>query len=167
MDSGLTVLLAEDNRDEALLIQRAFKRNGVIRPVHIVTDGAECIQYLLGEGIYADRLVYPFPNILILDLKMPKVCGFEVLEWLLEHPDYRVIPTVVWSASSDSRDVKHAFCAGANAYLCKPISYEEFVAMVGRLIAFWDDCLKPGVGPHEPNCDSLLHSKPFSGAHRR
>jgi CheY-like chemotaxis protein len=101
---------------------------------------------------------------MILDLKMPRVSGFEVLEWLNEHPDYRVIPTIVWSSSADRRDVKHAFCLGAHGYLCKPGDHQQFVAMVGRLLAFWQDCEKPGVQPGDPSCEVLKDREPFSGA---
>ena len=167
MDPSLQVLLAEDNSDDALLMQRAFKRNGLMRPPHIVQDGALAIEYFLGENIYADRVAYPFPSIVILDLKMPRVGGFEVLEWLLNHPDYRVIPTIIWTSSSDTRDVKHAFCLGANAYLCKPTSFDAFVGMVGRMVAFWDDCLKPGIDPGGPSCAELKQRQPFLGASGR
>src|SRR6185503_6779520 len=125
MDTTITVLIAEDNDDDALIIQRAFRQNGLPRPVQIVHDGSVAIDYLAGNGIYGDRIIYPFPNIVVLDLKMPRVSGFEVLQWLNEHPDYRVIPTIVWSSSADRRDVKHAFCIGAHAYLCKPTSYDQ------------------------------------------
>ena len=164
MRSIVTVLIAEDDEDEALLIQRAFKANGLGRPAHIVSDGRGAIEYLHGDGAYADRRTHPFPDLVILDLKMPRVSGFEVLEWLNMHPDFRVIPTIVWSSSADRRDVKHAFCLGAHAYLCKPGNYNEFVAMVQRLVAFWDDCEKPGVEPSDPECEILKDRKPFSGA---
>jgi CheY-like chemotaxis protein len=158
MDTITTVLVAEDNEDDAIIMQHAFKQNGLMRPPQIVRDGADAIAYLHGDGIYADRIVHTYPNILILDLKMPRVSGFDVLEWINEHPDYRVIPTIVWSASADRRDVKHAFCLGAHGYLCKPTSFDEFVAMVGRMFAFWNDCQKPGVEPSEPTCESMRKS---------
>ena len=167
MDPSLRILIAEDNPDDALLVQRAFSLNGITQPPRIVTDGQQAIDYLSGEDLYADRITFPFPNFLILDLKMPRVCGFEVLEWLLKHPDYRVIPTLVWTSSTDTRDVKHAFCLGANAYLCKPTNFATFVAMVGRMLAFWDDCLKPGVEPGIPSCEELQDRQPFSGTMSR
>lgn len=167
MGTIVTVLIAEDDDNDALLIQRAFKENGLPRPPHIVGDGSEAIAYMHGDGIYADRVAHPFPNVVILDLKMPRVSGFEVLEWLNQNPDYRVIPTIVWSNSADRRDVKHAFCLGAHGYLCKPSDYNEFEAMVGRLLAFWEDCEKPGVDPADPACQILKDRKPFSGAHFR
>ena len=165
METITTVLVAEDDEDDALILQRAFSQCGLPRPVHIVPDGGAAIQYLHGDGIYADRVAHPFPNMLLLDLKMPRVSGFEVLEWLNENPDYRVIPSIVWSASADRRDVKHAFCLGAHAYLCKPTDYDHFLGMVRRLLDFWRDCEKPGVDPSEPSCETLQQRRPFFGAH--
>src|SRR5687767_6038200 len=107
IETPLSLLVAEDDRDDAFILQRAFQQNGLLRPAHIVDDGGEAIAYLHGDGVYADRIAHPFPDVLILDLKMPGISGFEVLEWLNEHPDYRVIPSIVWSSSADRRDVKH------------------------------------------------------------
>lgn len=163
IDPSSSVLLAEDNRDDAFLMQRAFRDHGLMRPPHIVENGAEAIEYLLGEGAYSDRVKHPYPNLIILDLKMPGTDGFQVLQWVKDHPDFRIIPTVVWSASSDPRDVKHAYCLGANGYLCKPSDFPQFKAMLGRLLAFWNDCLKPTPMPHAPTCESLRGSHPFSG----
>ena len=163
-DPSLEVLLVEDNEEDAMLMQRAFKHHGLMRPPPIVHDGDEAIDYLLGRNVYADRIAHPFPSIVILDLKMRRMSGFDVLKWILDHPDYRVIPTIVWTSSADTRDVKQAFCLGANAYLCKPSSYDTFVEMVGRLLAFWNDCLKPGVEPIEASCSKLKDRDPFFGA---
>lgn len=146
MDPATTVLLAEDNADEAMLMQRAFKMCGLQRPPHIVRDGLEAIAYLKGEGKFSDRTMHPYPQIIILDLKMPKASGFEVLAWLKEHQDQMVIPTIVWSSSSDLRDVKRAYCLGANGYLCKPVDFQEFKTMVGEILRYWDRCLKPDPG---------------------
>lgn len=163
MDPALTVLLAEDNPDEALLMQRAFKQCGLQRPPQVVHDGLEAIAYLSGHGAFADRIVHPYPNIVILDLKMPRATGFDVLAWLKDHPDMVVIPTLVWSASSDVRDVKRAYCLGANGYLCKPVDFQEFKAMVVDIFRFWDRCLRPEpmLGP---TCAELASVPPFNGA---
>lgn len=164
MDAFFSVVVAEDNPDDAFILQRAFKTNGLQRPIHILKDGAEVLAYLKGEEPYADRIAHPFPDLLILDLKMPIMSGFEVLEWIHNNPDYRVIPAVVWSASSDRRDVKHAFCLGAHGYFRKPSGYDECVDMVRRLIEFWSVCEKPGVAPMEPACETLSGRDPFSAA---
>lgn len=165
MDPSATILLAEDNRDDAFLMQRAFKAHGLMRPPHIVDNGADAIAYLAGEGAFADRVAHPMPTITILDLKMPRVDGFGVLEWLRDHPDFRVIPTMVWSASADPRDVKHAYCLGANAYLVKPTDFGEFKEMLGELLKFWDRCEKPAPRPDLPDCASLQGAYPFGGTH--
>ena len=164
MDSALSVLVAEDDRDDAFILQRSFKSCGLRRPVHIVHDGLEAIKYLHGDPPFNDRVAHPFPDMVILDLKMPRASGFEVLEWINRNPDFRVIPAIVWSSSADRRDVKHAFCLGAHAYLCKPTSYEEFAEITRHLLDFWTYCEKPGVLPMEPNCAEIKESHPFSGA---
>lgn len=164
MDLGLSVLVAEDDQDDAFIVQRSFKECGLRRPIHIVHDGVEAIKYLHGDPPFQDRMIHPFPDILILDLKMPRASGFEVLDWINKHPDYRVIPAIVWSSSADRRDVKHAFCLGAHAYLCKPSSYEEFAEIAGCVLQFWTHCEKPGVMPIEPSCEEIKDTHPFSGA---
>lgn len=160
----VSILVAEDNDDDALFIQHAFKQSGLTRSPHIVHDGSGVIAYLRGDGEFTDRATHPFPDMVILDLKMPRVSGFDVLNWLNENPDFRVIPTIIWSSSADRRDVKHAFCLGAHAYLCKPPGFNQLEAMVRRLLAFWEDCEKPGVEPSDPKCHNLKDRKPFSGA---
>ena len=167
MDRILNILVAEDDRDDAWILQRAFNHSGITRPIHIVHDGKEAIEYLSGNGPYADRSLHPYPDVLILDLKMPKVSGFEVLQWINEHPDYRVIPCIVWSSSADRRDVKHAFCLGAHGYLCKPARYEDFVPMVEKLLGFWNCSERPGIEPFEPTCETMKDQHPFFGAHVR
>jgi CheY-like chemotaxis protein len=167
MESILTVLVAEDNPDDAFLLQRAFKEVGLNRPIHVVHDGADAISYLHGDPPFGDRRLHPFPDIVILDLKMPRVSGFEVLQWINKNPDYRVIPAIVWSSSADRRDVKHAFCLGAHAYLCKPGSYDRFVERVRDLVGFWRHCEKPGITPQDPSCESMKDRDPFFGAHFR
>jgi CheY-like chemotaxis protein len=155
MDTILNVLVAEDNYDDAFILQRAFKACGLYRPAHIVPDGESAIAYLHGDPPFCDRTEHPFPDILILDLKMPRGNGFDVLEWINKNPDYRVIPAIVWSASADRRDGKHAFCLGAHAYLCKPSDYESLIELCRGLFTFWTNCEKPGVQPFEPTCDAI------------
>jgi CheY-like chemotaxis protein len=162
MDPGLTVLLVEDNPDDALLMQRAFKMNGLARPAHIAHDGAEAIAYLNGDPPFSDRRTYPYPDLVITDLKMPRASGFDLLAWLAERPDLRVIPTIVWGSSSDLRDVRHAYCLGANGYLCKPTDFQRFKDMVADIFRFWGHCLKPGPGVG-PSCQELQATEPFGG----
>ena len=108
---------------------------GVEAPVQIVTDGEQVISYLRGEGSFADRQQFPFPGVIFLDIKMPRLGGFGVLEWVHKHPECHVIPTMMFSSSSHPDDVKRAYQLGANAYLVKPatISELEGVGFLARL----------------------------------
>jgi len=120
MNRNLTVLIAEDNENDALLLQRAFRNIGLQNPLQIVPDGEQAIRYLQAEGKFADRQQFPFPTVLFLDIKMPRMSGFDVLEWVRGHPDWRIIPTMIFSSSSHPGDVARAYQSGANAYLVKP-----------------------------------------------
>jgi CheY-like chemotaxis protein len=162
MDESLTILLAEDDHDDAFLMQRAFHSLGVMKPLHIVHDGGEAIDYIAGNGAFADRVRHPAPNYVILDLKMPRVSGFEVLEYLQHHPELMIIPTVVWSNSCDIRDVKRAYCLGANGYLQKATSYEEFRSTLKDLLTYWSRCLVPAPDL-PPECATLKAQRPFEG----
>src|SRR5678815_3906678 len=122
---GLTVLLAEDNEDDAHLVQLAMTRASIRQPMQHVCDGVEVVEYLCAKGRYADREKFPFPRVLITDLKMPRMNGFEVLEWLSRHPECSVIPSVVLSASAHEADVDQAYSLGASAYFRKPATLDE------------------------------------------
>src|SRR4051812_19668406 len=105
MHDQAVILLAEDNEDDLLVIRKAFQRSNLLNPVHIVRDGEEAVAYLEGKGKYASRDEYPLPDLLLLDLKMPKVDGFEVLAWVRQHPTLRALCIVVLTTSTDMRDV--------------------------------------------------------------
>jgi CheY-like chemotaxis protein len=132
-----TILIAEDMEDDALLLERAFNLIGLANPVRLMGDGAEVIEYLRGAGRYADRAMFPFPRVLFTDLKMPQVGGFELLEWLREHPEHAVVPTIVLSSSGEPSDVRRAYELGAHAYLVKPCSMEDLQKMMRRMYEFW------------------------------
>src|SRR5258705_6086476 len=99
MDRNLTILVAEDSDDYAFVLERTFRDIGFKNPVRILTDGAEVLAYLKGEGKYADRLEFPLPSVLFTDLKMPRASGFDVLEWMQRHPESRVVPRIVLTSS--------------------------------------------------------------------
>src|SRR5262245_7374180 len=109
MDQHYTILVVEDDPNDVLFLKRALKKNGVHNPVCTLPDGEEAIAYLCGVGKYTDRKAHPFPRVIILDLKMPRKSGLEVLEWLKEHPQYRVIPTIVLTSSKLNEDVVKAY----------------------------------------------------------
>ncbi len=145
----LIILVAEDHPDDTLLLQKAFKKNGIDLPVHISPDGEDAMQYLKGTGRYKDRQQFPFPRVLITDIKMPKCDGFQILEWLHNHPECNLIPKIVLSASAEERDVIRAYQLGANCYFQKPGSYEELCQLVRITNDFWLRAILP---PLPENC---------------
>jgi CheY-like chemotaxis protein len=145
LDVKLTILIAEDNDDDVRILQSALKKAGLTNPVQICRDGQDVIHYLKAEGPYADRTRFPFPRLMILDIKMPKLTGFDVLRWLRGHPDCSVIPCIVFSSSSEERDVIEAYRLGANAYFTKPGGYDELAAMFKLINDFWSIASLPPV----------------------
>ncbi len=120
-----TILLAEDEDDEAFLLQRALKKAAITNPVQRVKNGDEVIEYLSGTGHYADRTQYPQPVIVLLDLNMPKKSGFEVVEWIRQQPTLRSLAVDIFSGSSRNEDIDRALRLGSNLYLKKPITILE------------------------------------------
>jgi CheY-like chemotaxis protein len=137
MNDSSTVLLAEDNEDDVLLTQIAFKKARLANPLQIVRDGTQVLSYLKGEGQYADRLRYAFPMLLLLDLRMPKINGFEVLSWLQTKSGLKHLPVAVMTSSADEPDIERAYELGANSYLIKPPNAEALLGLVQRLKAYW------------------------------
>ena len=131
------ILVAEDNGDDVLLIQRAFTRAKLANPLHFVSDGERAIGYLSGQGAYADRTRHPLPALLLLDLKLPRKSGFEVLEWVRRQPGLSVLPVVVLTSSRESADVQRAYALGANTYLVKPVAFDGLMEMVKSLGLYW------------------------------
>src|SRR3989442_15596838 len=131
------ILLAEDNENHVLLIRRAFEQAGLINPLYVVSNGEEAIAYLSGEGKYANREEYPLPCLLLLDLKMPKKDGFDVLEWLRDQPSLSMLRTVVLTTSEELRDVNRAYKLGANSFLTKPIDFRDFVQLTAAVKGYW------------------------------
>jgi CheY-like chemotaxis protein len=142
-DSKYTILLVEDEENDARLVQMAFKKNGILNPVHWAKDGLEAIAYLNGEGAYGNRERYPFPEVLILDLKMPRMTGLELLAWIRDHPAFKVIPTIIMTSSRQDPDVEKAYELGANTYMIKPSSFAELAKMVQLAHEYWAVSVKP------------------------
>ena len=139
----LIILLVEDDPNDSLLVQRAFKKVGIDLPCHVCTDGADAIAYLKGEGRYSDREKFPFPCVLITDLKMPRCSGFDLLKWLHNHPDCNLIPKIVLSASAEERDVILAYQLGANTYFRKPTTFDELCRTAENAHRYWGDAILP------------------------
>jgi CheY-like chemotaxis protein len=138
-----TILIAEDSADYAMFMKMALRDTATGKPVHFVENGEEVVHYLEGRGKYNDRDVFAFPAMLLLDLKMPGMDGFDVLRWMQQNPDRRVIPTIVLSSSVLERDVKEAYSLGASAYLGKPADLNDLKAMLGDLFKFWAWSIRP------------------------
>jgi CheY-like chemotaxis protein len=150
MDKQNLVLVAEDNPDDAILLRRALQKAGIDARVKIVSDGEEMLLYLQAKGAYADRSNNPLPSLIILDLKMPRRTGLEVLAWICEHPELAVVPTIVLSASNLDNDVRDAYNLGANTYFVKPTTFEELVETMRMLETYWTRAskVKPTGNPH-------------------
>ena len=131
------ILLAEDGENDVLMFQRAFRDFGVESVVQVVSDGEQAIEYLKGEGKYANRAEYPLPTLLLLDLKMPRKNGFEVLEWVRHEPGLRGLLIVVLTTSERIADINRAYQLGANSFLTKPLDLNEFRVMVESLRTYW------------------------------
>jgi CheY-like chemotaxis protein len=140
-----TILIAEDQPDDAFLLERAFRANNITDPMHIVTNGTEAIAYLRGEGKYSNREIYEFPSFIISDLKMPGQDGFAILEALHSRPEWSVVPMIILSGSADENDIERAYMLCAKAYLVKPASFEELRLLVKKFHDFWSLCETPRV----------------------
>ena len=131
------ILLVEDDETDIFLLRRAFRNARIANPLIEVRDGQAAIQYLSGEGDYADRARYPIPFLILLDLRLPKLSGFEVISWVRDQPQLANLIVVVLTASDHVPDVTKARDLGANSYLVKPGNFEELVQMVKRIQGRW------------------------------
>jgi len=140
------VLWVEDDADDILLIGRAIRKAG-LGPPSVVRDGAEALAYLSGAGPYGDRSSHPFPKLVLLDLKLPKMSGFEVLQWIRNHEEISRVPVVMFTSSKETTDIDRAYGLGANAYLLKSVDHEHLVEALKRVRAFWLDLNLNPSGP--------------------
>ena len=139
------VLVVEDDPNDQFLIERAFRKIGVTSPIQIVSDGAEAIAYMRGEGKFSDREKYSYPTFVITDLKMPGTDGFGVLEFLKNNPEWAIIPTIVLSASADLDDIKKSYMLGASSYHVKPPTQDQLRELLSVIHAYWLTCQVPEV----------------------
>jgi CheY-like chemotaxis protein len=135
--SDLTILLVEDNSTDVMLIQRAFEKAKLANPVHVVSDGDAAVDYLAGSGKYADRAQFPLPILLLLDLKLPRRSGLEVLQWLRGQETLKRIPVVMLTSSQQERDVNAAYDQGVNSYLVKPVEFDGLLEMLKTVNLYW------------------------------
>ncbi len=130
------VLIAEDDAGDVFLLQRAFAAAQVPASLHFVRDGQEAIDYLEGESEFGDRKTYPLPDLMLLDLKMPRLNGFDVLSWVRQQPGLKRLVTILTS-SDQPQDINRAYDLGANSYLLKPHSSNELSELVKRVEKYW------------------------------
>ena len=131
------ILLVEDNDDDVELTLRALRRNRVANRVDVVRDGAEALDYLFATGSYSGRDVRDAPNLVLLDLKLPKVGGLEVLERLRADPRTRRLPVVILTSSNVESDLARSYDLGANSYIRKPVDFTQFMEAVNQLGLYW------------------------------
>jgi CheY-like chemotaxis protein len=131
------VLIAEDDPSDVFFLKRAFVLAGVPAVLTFVRDGQEAIDYLEGESRYADRKAYPLPDLMLLDLKMPRLDGFDVLNWLRQQPGLKRLLVTVLTSSDQPQDINRAYDLGANSYLLKPHSAEHLSELVKHVQKYW------------------------------
>lgn len=137
MPDQALLLVVDDREDDLLLIQRALKSAKVLNPLVCVSSGEEALAYLNGTGKYSNRLEFPLPSLVLLDIKMNGMDGFEVLRWIRAHPTLRSLRVVMLTSSDEMRDVNRAYQLGANSFLIKPVDFERFVEIAQALNGYW------------------------------
>ena len=132
-----TILLVEDNPDDEALTLRALKKSNIKNKVDVVRDGAEALEYLFGTGAYAGRDLSGFPAVVLLDIKLPKLDGLEVLKRLRADERTKLIPVVMLTSSTQEEDVVNSYRLGANSYVRKPVDFNQFAEAVRQLGLYW------------------------------
>jgi two-component system, response regulator len=133
----IEILLVEDNPDDVELALYAFKRNNLTNPVQVVRDGAEALDYLFARGEFTQRDINHTPKVILLDLKLPKVDGLEVLRTVKADPKLRLIPVVVMTSSREESDIVDSYKLGVNSYIVKPINFQQFMEAIRVLGFYW------------------------------
>jgi two-component system, response regulator len=131
------ILLVEDNPDDEALTLRALKKSNIANGIVVVRDGAEALEYLFGTGSYAGRDVHDLPQVTLLDLKLPKIDGLEVLRRIRADPRTRMLPVVILTSSKEEQDLVSAYTLGVNSYVRKPVDFNQFVEAIGQLGLYW------------------------------
>lgn len=134
---GKTILLVEDNPDDEALTLRALERNNILNRVVVVRDGAEALDYLFGQGGHAGRDTGQLPEVVLLDLKLPKIDGLEVLRRIRSEPLTRRLAVVILTSSNEERDIVAGYDLGANSYIRKPVDFNQFIEAVRQLGIYW------------------------------
>lgn len=143
-----TILMVEDEPNDVLLMQRAFLKAKLANPIQVAEQGETAVAYLSGQTPYGDRGRFPLPALMLLDLKLPRMSGFEVLVWLRQQPLLKRLPVVVLTSSKESRDINRAYELGANSYLVKPVDFDDLLETAKMLNHYWFLlCARPEILP--------------------
>ena len=147
MKRGFTLLLAEDDENDIVFfseaLEEASQKASVPIRLEVTRDGEQALCYLKGEGEFSDRKKYPFPQIIVTDLKMPLLNGLDVLAWLKEHDEYKRVPKILLSGSSEECDVDEAYRLGVNTFFQKPASLNDFRELVYYIVCYWAHTERP------------------------
>jgi two-component system, response regulator len=135
--SSKVILLVEDNPDDEALTLRALKKNQIANDLVVVHDGVQALDYLFGQGSFAGRDTRVMPQVVLLDLKLPKLDGFGVLQRLRQDERTKLLPVVILTSSNEERDRLHGYDCGANSYVRKPVDFDAFVTAAGQLGLYW------------------------------
>ncbi len=131
------ILLVEDNPDDEALTLRALKKNNIMNEVVVARDGVQALDYLFGKGVYADRDMSLMPHLILLDLKLPKMDGLEVLRQLRTDDRTKILPVVILTSSKEEQDLINGYSLGANSYVRKPVDFSQFSEAVRQLGLYW------------------------------
>jgi CheY-like chemotaxis protein len=132
-----TILLVEDDANDTFFLKYAFEEAGITEPLQVVTDGKQAMDYLAGTGRYADRTNFPFPSLILLDLKLPVRMGLDVLRWIKQQAELRSLLVIVLSSSPEAAEVDEAYLLGARSFLVKPLSVEKRRVMAKAIKEYW------------------------------
>jgi CheY-like chemotaxis protein len=156
MNKLAQILLVEDNRMDVELTLDAFKEAKLLNTIHIAPNGQDALDYLFGHGEYADRDRHPLPSLILLDLKLPGIDGFDVLRQIKSTAVLKRLPVIILTSSKEEGDLALSYDIGANSYLVKPVSFEGFLGVVRQIEGYW---LSLNVGP--PERYDQTHSHPL------
>ena len=131
------ILLVEDNPDDEALTLRAFKKNNITNEVVVMHDGVQALDYLFCRGNYADRDPHTLPQIMLLDLKLPRIDGLEVLKQIRSHEKTKLLPVIILTSSKEEKDIIESYKLGANSYIRKPVDYTQFAQAIKHLGLYW------------------------------
>jgi CheY-like chemotaxis protein len=133
-DEAIKILLVEDNPDHVILTKAALEENNMANEIYVAKDGQEALDFMYNRGEYSDA---PRPGLILLDLKLPKVSGFEVLKQLKNDPQFKSIPIIILTTSAEKEEIAQGYAEGANSYITKPIKFDEFVSKIKNIRLYW------------------------------